>query len=443
MSTNRNTQAATKNAKRRRTNRRGPMPGTVTVPAAQYRVSKQRAPRYKNVPDGMSISHSELLNVYTAQPGFSLNGATINPGLSNAFPWLSGMANQFETYAFTSLVYEFRTRSGYGKDGSVLMYIDTDVKDAPPASYEQAATMAGNVSGPPYSSLFCRANPRALKRGMDRLYTRSGAFTGDQSLYDVGTFYIVSQNPFPDPSLYGEVWIHYTCVLRTPQTPASGGAALKPGQVTFYQDATSRSIAREIKNAMFRGGLEPALDEAGLGSTTTSGRVAMKAGRWLIDQIVDGSYGFASGLSLSSFISPNGIPASTSNASSVDDIAGPWETQTSNSYIVEFEDEGELDLDVQIDPEDATQNVGTLRDVSCKLTYLGPPGISALSTEERKARITKRDERADKIRREHAARAVRRRRRIRQREHSKEDDDTEMTTAGDCCSTICGKCNRP
>jgi hypothetical protein len=190
---------------------------------------------------------------------------------------------------------------------------------------------------------------------------------------------------------------------------------------------------------MFRAALDPALDEAGLGPTTSSGQVAIKAGRWLVDQIVDGSYDLASGLSMSSFISPNGLPASTSVASSVDDIDGPWETQTSSSHIVEFEDEGVLNLDVQLDPEDNTTRVATLGDVSAKLTYLGPPGV--VSELEKKKRGEERIARAEKLRAKHAARYNAYLRRLQRRGtiNTTEQQDCAKTTAGAGCQN-CAEC---
>ena len=53
----------------------------------------------------------------------------LNPGLQTSFPWLSNIANNFETYKFNSLSVEFIPAVGTSTDGALSIAPDYDATD--------------------------------------------------------------------------------------------------------------------------------------------------------------------------------------------------------------------------------------------------------------------------------------------------------------------------
>lgn len=73
----------------------------------------------------------------------------INPGSAIAFPWLSSIANSFETYEVKDLWFSYVNSVPLSQNGSVHMAFDYDVKDTLDITYMDAnyiATMYGSVS---------------------------------------------------------------------------------------------------------------------------------------------------------------------------------------------------------------------------------------------------------------------------------------------------------
>lgn len=341
--------------------------------------------------DGVIVRHSELLFLVEPPGGgaFSVIAREINPGLAATFPWLSRTAANFETYCFDSLRYEFKTRTGTFTTGSLIYYQDYDAKDLAPPDYITAATMAGAVSGAPYANLSLATSKAASTRGLTRKYIRSGAPTGDVSLYDAGTLFTCSSNPGGE-SVWGEMWAHYSVRLYTPQTGPQG-PSIPMGALTIYQQSAPLALPPSTAESALVGGLAPAVDQAGLGSTTGGGAIVMKAGKWLVSQINDlATGGTNDGHNLVSTIALGLGTLAESVSQSADDTTGsPFYSQTSNDYVAEFLDGDLLSSIATAVGIGAGTFTPSLEDRSLQLKFLGAlTGGFAEVRERQQARIT-------------------------------------------------------
>ncbi len=85
-------------------------------------------PEFLSVPRSgdlrIRVRHREFVNDISGNTSFGTVGYYINPGLRSSFPWLSNVANNFETYRFNKLCYEYRTASATSEIGKALLAVD-------------------------------------------------------------------------------------------------------------------------------------------------------------------------------------------------------------------------------------------------------------------------------------------------------------------------------
>ncbi len=219
---------------------KGPL---VKAPVAQARIVRNPGPRQKQyLPNGdIRIAHREYFNDLTT-PGADFNVSTynINPGLSNVFPWLSQIANNWETYVFEKLDFCFETESATSQVGTVILTVDYDAADAAPDTKSDAMTYRGAVRSAPWTSSCHRSLREDLVKMKER-YVRNGTLASnlDIKTYDVGTLFVCTQGQTGVATL-GELYVDYVIVLKTPQIStnptlskiASGGSGLSGSDLT-------------------------------------------------------------------------------------------------------------------------------------------------------------------------------------------------------------------
>lgn len=194
----------------------------VSLPAIQSAKVRTSKPKITQTKDGCTVSHREFISLVetTAYETTFTDDLyiEINPGSAKAFPWLSGIANSWETYRFSKLRYTFVPRLGTGVPGQVMMAPDQDVLDAP---YKDSASMlaaSNSVSGPVWSDLVVDWDISGVTPQWK--YVRSSEKTGDQKLYDLGSLQVADDGlGLTSPAAIGYLWADYVVRFRTPQPP--------------------------------------------------------------------------------------------------------------------------------------------------------------------------------------------------------------------------------
>lgn len=201
---------------------------SVAAPVAMGNVRTMSKPRFQGLGQGgdVVIKHREYIQDISGTVAFTVNSFSINPGLVGTFPWLSGIAQRYESYRFKRLRFSFETESATTQTGSVLGSIDYDPSDEAPENKTQVMAYRSAVRSPPWSDFDMVSLQEDLSK-RSSYFVRSGSLASNQDvkLYDTGVFYCCTQGN--TASTIGELYVEYEVCLMTPQLgPPSAGESL-------------------------------------------------------------------------------------------------------------------------------------------------------------------------------------------------------------------------
>ncbi len=205
-----------------RTPKPKPAASNSVVEMAAVAVSSKR--RQKNAEieyarDGRScvISHEERFATILGSTSFAVNSYAINPGQSSTFPWLSGIANRFESYRFDKLEFLYKTKTATTALGDVILAVDYDATDAAPTDSIQAEAYDESVSSAPWQNLTHKCRAQNMRK-LPTYYVRgdSQPSSTDLKLYDMGNLFVCTENQ-ASAALVGYMYVRYTVRLLTPQ----------------------------------------------------------------------------------------------------------------------------------------------------------------------------------------------------------------------------------
>jgi len=177
--------------------------------------------------ESIVVRHREYLSdvVTSATVGqFAIESFALNPGLDTSFPWLSGIAQQYQEYTWKGLIFEYVSTSGStvigaGSLGSIEMATQYRSTAAP---FTNKVTMLNehfSTDGKP-SIDFCHpVECDPAENPFNIQYVRGAAVPvgEDQKMYDLGTFSIASVGSPAASVNVGELWVSYEVELRKPQ----------------------------------------------------------------------------------------------------------------------------------------------------------------------------------------------------------------------------------
>lgn len=165
------------------------------------------------------VCHREFLADVTGNPAFSVRlRAALNPALPGTFPWLSGLAQGFESYVFRSLNITYVPSVGTQHSGTVMMAVDYDARDPSPATKQDLMQMHGAVRTTVWDPVSLTCDPRDLTKFAQRYTRKTLAPTdpGDLKTYDTG-FLLVAVEGADLTTSVGEIYMTYDVELITPQ----------------------------------------------------------------------------------------------------------------------------------------------------------------------------------------------------------------------------------
>ncbi|QMW68718.1 capsid protein [Crucivirus-224] len=162
------------------------------------------------------LRHREFITDITASSAFTINAFDINPGLSDSFPWLSGVANNFEEYMIAGMVYEYKSLSADYTTASsaALGYVAMATQYNPLLPEFTDKVHLENYefanSAKPSENFIHPIECKKSLNPVNQLFVRTGAVeTGaDQRLYDLGKFQIATAGN-SGSGILGELWCTY------------------------------------------------------------------------------------------------------------------------------------------------------------------------------------------------------------------------------------------
>jgi hypothetical protein len=202
--------------------------------AANYASGQSgKAPVVRATRDSCNVVHRELLMNVSAQAdlNFDLRATyPLNPGMSQTFPWLSTIAQNWETYRFKKLRFCYYTRTGSTTVGSVLFAPDYDAADSAPANEQIASTYEDVQEDAPWKDITIPLRPVEMHQPGQRKYVRTGplATNLDIKTYDSGNLFVFTVDSLA-AAPWGKLWVEYDVDLFTPQSLSSAPVGVAGG----------------------------------------------------------------------------------------------------------------------------------------------------------------------------------------------------------------------
>jgi len=184
-------------------------------------------PRFNSDKEFTTVAHREYLgDVVSGTAGtFDIQEYTINPSNESTFPWLSNIAQQYESYEITGMIFEFKSLSGTAVGstntalGAVTMATVYDVEAPPFASRREMEQYEYSVSARTTENLIHPVECDPTQNVLPMLFTRdaSGANVRDKRFHDMANFYIATDGLQATNVTIGELWVSYRVKLFKPR----------------------------------------------------------------------------------------------------------------------------------------------------------------------------------------------------------------------------------
>jgi len=182
------------------------------------------------------LSHREFIGdvIAPASPtAFNLVSYRLQAGAQGTFPWLANIADNFEQYRFTGMLFEFKSLSSEYATGSalgaVIMATDYDSADANFANKSEMENTQYSTSGKPSINIVHAIECAPGLTTIPNLFINTTSVpTGkDIRLYDLGNFQIATQGLSASAGqVLGELWVSYeVCLMKPILSPSSNSVA--------------------------------------------------------------------------------------------------------------------------------------------------------------------------------------------------------------------------
>lgn len=177
------------------------------------------------------VKHREFLGVLNSSTDFETNVYDVNPGLVDTFPWLTGIANQFQQYQIRNMVFEFVSTAATSLTsgtntalGQVAIASQYDSVQPEFLSLNDMLNSQFATSTKISSDLLHPLETEKYQTSTNVLYTRAGPPPpgADVRLYDlcrttVATYGAQAANQI------GQIWISYEICFFKPITYSQSG----------------------------------------------------------------------------------------------------------------------------------------------------------------------------------------------------------------------------
>lgn len=207
--------------------------GDYTVQQNSFCSSPNMVPSFSNGGDDITITHTEYVTDVNSSLNFAYRSWDINPMDRSLFPWLSGIAMNYEMYKFDGLLFQFKSTSADALNstntalGTVIMTTQYDLSKAPFSNKMECENYEFCVSTKPSESALhpveCKPSSEPFKwRYVEDPAVVPGTQTGiDANLLNYGRFQL-STVGMQAISNIGELWVTYKVRFTKPRIPGFG-----------------------------------------------------------------------------------------------------------------------------------------------------------------------------------------------------------------------------
>lgn len=214
---------------------------TASAPVTMGNIIRSVKPSVNRSSAGVRVRNRELLQSSVGgSVGFQVQTiASVNPGLPLTFPWLSIQAGQYEQYAFRYLKFIYYPSTNTSSSGDVMLMIDYDAADNVPVSETQLLDHEDAVIAPVWEAVEMVCDVSQMRALGPRKFIRSVAMAGDIKTFDVGTFYLGTNNCASALSV-GKLFVEYDVEFFVPQLTPNND--LSPTQTSWWVNPATQVL---------------------------------------------------------------------------------------------------------------------------------------------------------------------------------------------------------
>nr|QYF49978.1 MAG: hypothetical protein 1 [Hubei farmland noda-like virus] len=171
------------------------------------------------------VTHKEYLGEITGSTTFSVqNSFPLNPGMALTFPWLSGLAHQFQEYRIRGLIFHYIPTSGHAISstnaalGTVMLQTTYRASDTAPSSKIEMLNEFWASEGSPSESFVHPVECDPKQNPFSTLYVRTGSVPAGDTLlmYDLGVTHVAVSGQQASGNVLGDLWVSYDIELSKP-----------------------------------------------------------------------------------------------------------------------------------------------------------------------------------------------------------------------------------
>jgi hypothetical protein len=272
--------------RRRRRNRNGPKPVRYGGPGVMIP---------NKGPNGLSRrscpvqEHEFIYDVIGNGADFGIvNGGNpfpLNPAQATTFPWLSTIAKQWERYRIKYLDIEYRREvsefATAGTTGKVMIHVDLDAADGPPATKTQVLDTDRRLllDMMPCENKKLRIPGRLFHPVGSPLLSRPGGLPSatDIRLYDAGNIWVSTSGTVDNTTKLGEIHLNYAFELSVPVLESTTTAPIN-NSLSSFSETNSAAGATTVAQ------VQPLATVVtnGLGITNTAGSFTLPVGNFMV-----------------------------------------------------------------------------------------------------------------------------------------------------------------
>lgn len=199
--------------------------------------------------NGVIVTHKEMIGTIYSSTDFHVTKYEINPGVAATFPWLSGLAKNFQQYNIEGLAFVYVptcsdavSAGTVASMGSVSMSSDANVMTPEPTSTLGMQAAQFSRSGKPSQHMIMpvEQDEEFGGRPLRHMLIRSGAVPAGQSLqfYDDCVVYVATDGNGVAGVQLGQLYVIYAMTLNNP-APIELGSSIKTTTVRIAASTIS------------------------------------------------------------------------------------------------------------------------------------------------------------------------------------------------------------
>jgi hypothetical protein len=192
-------------------------------------------PKVRNIQKGEAtvIAHRERVGLVLSNSVSGASGSAfqnvayaIQPGTGGSFTWLSGVAQNYQEYRFTGIIYHYKSLSSDAVVGSnnnaalgeIIMATNYNAGSPAFTNDEQMLQTEYSQSSKPSKDMYHMIECKRSLTPVSELFVRGGTVPNGQDprLYDMGVFQIATLGCQALSAQLGELWVSYEIELYKP-----------------------------------------------------------------------------------------------------------------------------------------------------------------------------------------------------------------------------------